>query len=287
MGYEFIEYNPRQDKIGEIILNRPEKLNAMTDAMRFELVDALERAETDDNINIVIIKGNGRSFCSGHDLSKVGTYYGFTTDKDAAKKRRPSQRSRLVRDKKALAGIHERILFSGVPTIAAVHGHCLGGGCMLQLLCDFTVATHDAVLGYPEQEMGFSGTLWNMGLLIHTIGTKRAQRLGMLGETITGKEAAEMGLVTKSVPPEELDSAVEAIAQRVARYPRDGIAISRANKELIYKQLGLAEDYTASYIMHTLFTNVRWEDDEYNFFKVRRDAGTDKAIKSRTDFYEG
>ena len=142
--YKSIIYNRRDDKVAELILNRPEKINAIHDEMRMEMLSALDRAEKDDDVNVLIIKGNGDGFCSGHDLGKVGTYYGFETGKEAGKgekQRRPSQRIRLKRDRELLTRVYlDRFLFSWVPIVTQVHGICIGGGSVIQLVSDITIA---------------------------------------------------------------------------------------------------------------------------------------------------
>jgi enoyl-CoA hydratase len=287
MDFKFIEYRKRKDKIGELILNRPEKLNAINDEMRREMIAALDDAERDDDINVLILKGNGRSFSSGHDMSRVGTYYGFKVEKEEKENRRPSQRVRLKRDREILTRPYlDRFLFSWIPIITQVHGHCIGGAMMLQSACDITIAADDAQLGYPEQRLGFAGSPMDLGLLTMTVGPKRAQEMVLTGKVVSGKEAAEMGLISRSVPAERLEEEVEICAQTIARMPRDGIVIGRATKELVYTALGLASDKTIGYVTHTLFTNLRWEEDEYNFFKGRRNKGTHAAMHEREEFFE-
>lgn len=291
MTFKYIEYKKRPDKVAELILNRPEKPNAIHDDMRYEMLAALEDAEHDDNINVLILKGNGEAFCAGHDLSKAGGYYGFETGADGPgvpgqRRRRPSQRVRLHRDRAAMSRIyHDRFLFSWVPIIVQLHGYCIGGGMILNLACDITIAAEDAKLGYTEQRMGFAGAAMDLGLLTHAIGPKKAQELLMSGRIISGTEASEIGLVSRAVPRQDLEAEVEKTAEGIARMPRDGIAIARATKEVVYNACGLVADRAIGYMTHTMCTNLRWEPDEFNFFKERLNKGTSKAIGDRNDFY--
>lgn len=292
MTFKYIEYKKRRDKIAEIILNRPEKLNAMHDDMRYEMLAALDDAERDDDINVLILKGAGNSFCAGHDLGKAGSYYGFQTGAEGpgetpGQRRRPSQRVRLKRDREAMSRIyHDRFLFSWIPIVVQVHGYCIGGAMILQLACDITIAADDAKLAYTEQRMGFAGGAMDLGLLTMAIGQKRAQDLLLSGRMLSGKEAADVGLVSRSVPRDRLEEEVELCAESIARMPRDGIVIGRTTKELVYNAIGLASDRAIGYVTHTLFTNVRWEPDEYNFFKSRIQKGTREAIHGRNEFFE-
>lgn len=284
--FRYITYRKRPDKVAELILNRPEKLNAINDDMRLEMLAALDDAEQDDDVNVMIIKGAGQAFCSGHDLEKVGTYYGFEAKATAEKKRRPSQRVRLMRDRKLLTRVyHERFLFSWIPIVCQVHGYCVGGGMLLQLASDITIAADDARMGYTEQRLGFAGNTMDLALLTATIGAKKAQDLLLTSREITGKDASAMGLVSRSVPLEELDAAVEKCATTIARMPRDGIVMARAAKEMTYHCLGLTTDRITGYVTHSMFTNIRWEEDEFNFFKSRREGGTHDAIHDRNEFF--
>ncbi|MCX5999712.1 MAG: enoyl-CoA hydratase/isomerase family protein, partial [Chloroflexi bacterium] len=110
----------------------------------------------------------------------------------------------------------------------------------------------------------------------------------LTGKIITGKEAAEIGLVNKAVPLANLDEETMKLAKAITLLPRDGIAIGKATRHLIYDRMGMISDFIPGYISHTMFTNLRWEPDEYNFFKERRDKGSAKeAFKQRDARYEG
>lgn len=285
----YIQYNKRDDKIAEIVFDRAEKKNAINDEFRYEILAALDDAERDDDINVLIIKANGDDFSAGHDLGRVGTYYGFETSKGAEKKRRPSQRTRLKRDREALSRIyHDRLLFSWVPIIVQIQGLCIGGASILQLACDISIAADDASIGYTEQRLGFAGTAMDLALMTMACGQKRAQDLLLGARMISGKEAADYGLVSRSVPADKLEATVEETAKRIAKMPRDGLAIGRAAKEMTYTSMGLINDRVTGYVMHSMFTNLRWEEDEFNFFKERRDdeSGYKGAMHRRNEFFE-
>jgi len=288
--FKYIEYKKRKDKIAELILNRPDKLNAIHDEMRYEMLAALEDAEKDDDINCLILKGNGDSFSAGHDLTRVGTYYGFENRSEGVTKedkRRPNQRVRLRRDRDSIARIYqERFMFSWIPIIAQIHGHCIGGAMILTLACDITIAAEDSKIGYTEQRLGFAGNIMDLGMLTTTVGTKKAQQLILTGKLVSGTEASAMGLVSEAVPRDKLEETVEATAAQIARMPRDGLVIGRASKEMTYNSLGIASDKAHGVVMHTMMTNLRWESDEYNFFKARNASGTHHAIHERNAFFE-
>ena len=287
MAYKYIIYE-KEGNIARITLNKPEKMNAFSflggdDADEFH--HAFADAAEDDDIKVVILKGSGKAFCVGHDLSKVGFVYGMGTGQPG--ERRPSQRIRLWTDK---SGFHDkmmRLFLHPKITIAQVHGYAIAGGMGLALNCDLIVAAEDARIGFTEQRLGFAGSAAGVISLVRSIGLKRTMDLLLTGRVIDGKEAARIGLVTKAVPADKLDEEVERLAKAMTLLPRDGIAIGKATRHLIYEQLGLLSDFVYIYYSHTFFTNLRWEPDEYNFFKERRDRGTKVGFKERDERYKG
>lgn len=291
MSYKYIIYEAK-DHIATITLNKPEKLNAFQWLGRgedaAEVWNAFQAAADDDDVKCIIIKGAGKGFTVGHDLTKVGFLYGMGTGKEAGE-RRPSQRIRLKYDKMGMDDNMLNVFLNPKITISQLHGWCIGGGIYFPLLTDLAVAADDAQLGLTEQRLGFSGSgVLGITHLIYHVGMKRALELLLTGKIITGKEAANIGLVTKSVPADKLDEETMKLAKAITLLPRDGIAIGKATRHVIYDRMGLISDFIPAYISHTLFTNIRWEDDEYNFFKERRDRGSAKdAFKERDARYEG
>jgi len=287
-NYKYIIYEAK-DHVATITLNKPEKLNAFQWLGRgedaAEVWSAFQQAADDDDVKAIILKGSGRAFTVGHDLTKVGFLYGFGTN---TTERRPSQRIRLKYDKMGMDDNMMHVFLNPKITICQLQGWCIGGGVYFPLLMDFAVAADDAQLGLTEQRLGFSGSgVLGITHLIYHVGMKRAIELLLTGKIITGKQAAEIGLVTKAVPAEKLDEETMKIAKAMTLLPRDGIAIGKATRHLIYDRIGLISDFIPAYISHTLFTNVRWEDDEFNFFKERREKGAKEAFHKRDERYSG
>jgi len=208
--FETILYE-RKKKVGYITLNRPEKHNALSYQLLDDIDAVLDYAEADHEANVIVLKGAGKSFCSGFDLKQF--YY--TTPPEGGWKYRNSYD---ILNKKIFAK-YPRILNFPRPTIAQVHGNCTDAGCYLQLLCDITVASDDAVFGHPAQLWGGAQSmpLWQLYL-----GVKKARYLLMSGRRISGKEAAEMGLVSISVPREKLEAEVDKLAAEIAQIPYQG-----------------------------------------------------------------
>jgi enoyl-CoA hydratase len=287
--YKKIIYEKQgEGPIARITFNDPEKLNRFPwqSGMTQEFMGALDEAEQDDDISVVIFKGAGRAFTAGHDLTEVVGIYGFGEGKKGEKPRRPSQRIRLKLDRKMFLDEHKRILLFPKITIAQVHGYCYGFGLMMAECCDFLIAAEDAKLAHPEQRIGFAGGgTGTIPLLMLTVGLKRAIDLLVTGRTIDGIEAERIGLASRAVPADQLEEVTNELAENIALLPRDGIAVGKATRHLIYDRLGVTDGFTQAYITHTLFTNLRYEPDEWNFVKERRDKGTKAAFHERDKRY--
>jgi len=223
MHFETAEYETR-GKVGYIIMNRPEKRNALDYQLLDDLDRAFDAAEADDSVNVVVLKGNGPAFCSGYDLS--GSYY-ISVPKGHDEWTMKNSLMTL----RGIEGRYMRIWNFPKPTVAQVHGYCIAAGCYLQLVCDITVAAEDAVLGHPAQRWGgvSSMPLWQV-----VMGPKKARYLLMTGRLISGAEAERMGLVSLAVPTDKLEETVNQIADEMAEIPHHGLL---QNKEALNTDL--------------------------------------------------
>ncbi|MFC2035225.1 enoyl-CoA hydratase/isomerase family protein [Chloroflexota bacterium] len=283
----------KDGEIARVTFNRPEKLNAFGfkddrvdwDGKRLfaDFMSALDEAELDDEVKVVIIKGAGRSFSAGFDISRV--YHVYEDFDEEPGKRRPSQRTRLWLDKKWTED-NQRILLFPKVTIAQVHGHCIGEGATIAEQCDITVVADDAHISHAEQRLGFAGSGENLVTLFQMVGYKKARAMVLLGDAMDGKEAEKVGWATKSVPFDQLETEVDGMAKQVALLPRDGIAIGKASNHLLLDILGITKGWLHSYITHTLFTNLRFEKGEFNFIQDRDKADAKTAFHKRDDRYE-
>ena len=289
--FKFVIYE-KEGNIGRIILNRPEKLNTFgmgldpvdtepRQHMR-DLASALDEVEGDDEVKVVIIKGAGRAFSAGFDISRVYHVY-EDFDKEPGK-RRPSQRVRLMVVKE-WGDLNQRILLFSKVTIAQVHGHCIGEGSTIAELCDITIVADDAHISHAEQRLGFAGSGENLMMLFQMVGYKKARAMVLLGEAMDGKEAERIGWATKSVPPDKLEEEVNQVAKQIALLPADGIAIGKAANHLMLDTLGITQGWVQSYLTHTLFTNLRFESGEFSFIKERRDMGARTSFHKRDERY--
>jgi 2-(1,2-epoxy-1,2-dihydrophenyl)acetyl-CoA isomerase len=198
--------------IASIFLNRPSRLNAVVPALIDDLCAALDRAVEED-CRAVILGGRGRAFCAGHDLKEDRPIL------DA-----PAQRIRLQR----VQDVTRRVRQGPFVVIAAVHGYALGAGCEFALCSDLIVAAEDAVFGFPEVRVGLSVTGGISHILPTAIGLAKAKELVLLSETIKADEAARLGLVNRVVAPDRLLGEAQAMAEALARQPRQALLLAKA-----------------------------------------------------------
>ncbi len=289
MSSETLIYEKEDFEEGSMVtltMNKPETLNALNIEFSREIDEALTKVEQDDDVKVVVLKGAGKAFSAGYDLGRVYFVYGGGTGKPEDKSRRPSQRSRLAYDRWRSESLRRIFLLDKI-TIAQVHGYCIGGGLYMSLCCDMTIAAEDAKIGHSEQRLGFSGTMYVFPIEVALIGQKRARELLLTGKLIDGKEAERIGLVNQVVAADQLEAETRKLARSMTLLPRDGIAIGKATARLAYDSMGLSSAFGQGYLGHTMFTNTRFEPDEYNFIKRRRDVGLREAVKERDARYKG
>lgn len=183
--------------IAMITLSRPEKRNAISPEMIAELLTALSEVEASP-ARVLLLTGAGKAFCSGMDL-------------DALKALASQSAAEQKEDADRIARLCLRIWSFPIPTIAAVNGPAIAGGCGVATLCDFTMAVPEAKFGYPEVRIGFLPAVVSV-FLIRQIGEKRARDLLMTGRIIDAAEAHRLGLVTQIVPAKELMIAAQILA---------------------------------------------------------------------------
>lgn len=197
--------------IRKISLNRPGKLNALSAALVEDLSVALREAARAESVRVVILGGEGRSFCAGYDLSEDAE-----TEPGAALES-------LTRSLDHLLEVFDH----PKPIIARVQGHCLAGGCDLMMMCDLAVASDDAVFGQPEIRFG-SAVVANV--MPWLIGARRAKEYLLTGEDrIDAVEAERIGLVNRVVPAEGLDDEVARLAAKLAVVDPGVMALAKAS----------------------------------------------------------
>jgi methylglutaconyl-CoA hydratase len=211
------------DGVAHITLNRPEKRNALNDALISDLKATLARADHDNEIPVVVITGAGKDFCSGADL-------------EALAKISKTSVAGNVEDARSLMELFILIRSVRVPVIAAVRGRALAGGCGLASACDIVLASADARFGYPEVKIGFVPAMV-MAILRRNISEKRAFELVTRGDEISAEEGKRIGLVNQVFAESDFESEVGAYAKRFSTLSKSAVALT---KGLLYQMDGMA-----------------------------------------------
>jgi len=206
-----------------LTLNRPEKRNALNDAIIDNLKSSLRKANDDASVNAIIITGAGKDFCSGADLS-------------ALQKISDASVSENTEDARSLLELFILIRAVAVPVIAAVRGRALAGGCGLASACDLVLAADDARFGYPEVKIGFVPAMVT-AILRRNVSEKRAFELLTRGAEIDARTAQEFGFVNQVFAPENFAAEVQAYAGQCGKLSRSAVGLT---KTLLYQIDGLA-----------------------------------------------
>jgi enoyl-CoA hydratase len=278
--YEDVIYE-RSGYVARVTLNKPDTMNAGVEDFD-KVLDVVADA---DDIKVLIIKGAGRALSAGAPLHEVGFVYGWTEPKSGERAPRTPVRNRLKFDEVKFREDALKILNFPKLTVVQAHGFLLGASMDLFLGCDFLVGAEDCMFGEIEVRLGVPN-LTITPLMILRCGLTNAMDLCLTGRLIDGKEAERIGLINRAVPADKLEEEVNRYAEGFAKFPRDGILMGKTSKKVVYDIMGISSGMTNSYIMHTMQTNIHFEEDEFNFFKARRDMGVREAIHARNKFYE-
>jgi enoyl-CoA hydratase/carnithine racemase len=234
MNYKDIQVQT-DGRISNLLLNRPEKRNALSlktlEEMRHAIKDLARRQE----VRVVILRGSGPVFSAGHDLKEIA---------DAG----------LNEYRKIFATCMNMMLLLREipqPVIAAVHGIATAAGCQLVAACDLAVATDDARFATPGVKIGFFCTT-PMVPLSRVVGRKKALEMLFTGEFISAQEALQFGLVNKVVPTEELDETVKKLAEHIYQFSRTVLGVG---KETFYRQIEMSERLAYAYASEVISVN--------------------------------
>lgn len=259
------------DRIATITLNRPERMNAINDAMPREIRSAVERAEADPDVHVIVVRGAGKGFCGGYDLVEYAEAEGeipgsqdmpWDPTIDFAFMEKNTQ------DFMSLWRCHK-------PTIARIHGAAAAGGSDIALCCDFVIMATDARIGYPPARV------WGVptpAMWVHRLGPQQAKRMMMTGELIDGTEAARIGLALDAVPQAELDAAVDTLAGRLKGVPKNQLMMTKMVVNQAVEAQGLANTQRFA----TLFDGIARHSPEGVWFRQRaQEVGFKQAVKER------
>lgn len=258
MSYENIRLEFDGD-LARLVLNRPDKFNALSRATILEMIQALTAIKTNPRARVVIVRAEGKHFCSGHDLSEM-------TGADTA-----CYRDIFDNCGQMMTMIHE----IPQPVIAQVHGIATAAGCQLVAACDLAIAEEGAVFSTPGVRIGlFCST--PMVPLVRAIGRKRALEMLLTGRRVPAAEAAQWGLINQVVPKEKLAEEAEKLAGTIAEASKMTVGIG---KLAFYAQIDMTEPQAYSLAQNAMTTNITTADAQEGikaFLEKRRPVWQDK-----------
>ena len=220
----------REGHVGIITLNRPEKRNALNLAVWNALGNAVSAAGSDGDARVVILRGAGKSFCAGLDLSPDNEMMPIITAQPSA-----SQKMEFYNIVKHIQGIHTNLERLSLPTIAAIHGHCLGAGLELVLCCDIRICSADATFALPEAKLAIITDVGGLQRLPKVVGPGHAREISFRGHRFDANRAAAVNLVNDVYPDKEtLDKQAMEMALEIAANPP--LAVQGAKDCFLYNE---------------------------------------------------
>ena len=259
----------KDGRIARLTLNRPDVMNAINDDLPRDLQRAVEQADSDPDIHVIVLSGAGHAFCAGYDLA----HYAQDPDNKITQPM-PWDPMQDYQFMWANTQCFMSLFHAMKPVICKVHGFAVAGGSDIALCCDLVIMAEDAQIGYmPARVWGCPTTaMW-----VYRLGPEKAKRMMLTGDKVSGVEAAEMGLVLKSVPAADLDAEVDALANRMATVPINQLAM---NKMVINQSIEGSLIQTQR--LATVFDGITRHSPEGLNFKARSESvGWKQAVQER------
>lgn len=267
MGFSTIRYET-EGPLGWITLDRPDKLNAISQAMLDELNEALDLAEQDPQLRVIVLRGEGRAFSAGFDL-----------EPDAADSADDGARAEATqRELRRDFDLIMRFWDSPKPTVAAVHGYCLGGALELAVACDITLAAEGCRLGEPEVRFG-SGIV--AMLLPFVCGPKRAKELLLTGnDRVTAEQGMAWGLVNRVCSADRLEDEARALAREIARNDSLAVRVTKQAINAVFEQGSMRQALEHALELDIMIETTETEESR-KFNEILQQEGVRAAIAWR------
>jgi enoyl-CoA hydratase len=262
-----IEKDPGHPRVARLLLNRPERLNAINEETPREIRAAVEWANADDEVHVIVVEGAGKGFCGGYDLSHFGQ---GNIDHPCQQERTPWDPMVDYATMKRNTEDFMTLWRSPKPTIAKVHGAAVAGGSDIALCCDLLVMAEDARIGYmPTRVWGCPTTaMWT-----YRLGPTRAKQMMFTGDVIDGRTALAWGLANEAVSAEALEGATMALATRIAGVPRSQLAMHKMVVNQVLLTMGLEQAQSLA----TMFDGITRHNPEGMWFRRYAQAEGFKA----------
>ncbi len=248
-SHEEVRYS-KSNAIATVTLNRPSKANTLRPEVILGLEEAFRDANQDNEVKVIILEGAGDNFCAGFDFSEGLEHYGVIREKDYDPGMDVHQ---VVNRYTSYIPVFMGLWRGLKPTIAKVHGYCVGGGSELALCADLVVAADDARFGTPYARV------WGChlsGMWIYRLGLAKAKYYALTGEWISGKEAAAIELINFSYPLEELDQRVQELAEKLTTIPLTQLIAMKLIVNQAYDNMGLQGTQVLGPILDGIMRNT-------------------------------
>jgi enoyl-CoA hydratase len=270
MDFKTIRYDV-EGRIARIVLNRPDRLNAINDDMPAEIAAAVDRADSDDDIHVIVLEGAGEAFCAGYDLK----HYAEGDSMNIYTQSMPWDPMRDYRLMKRNTEQFFRLWRCYKPTICKVHGYAVAGGSDIALSCDMLLMAEDAKIGYPPARVWGCPTT---AMWVYRLGPQLAKRMLFTGDLIDGRTAAAYGLALEAVPADKLDARVMELAERMAGVPNNQLMMQKLMINQALENMGLEN----TQMIATLFDGITRHSPEGLWFKeLAENQGFHAAVRKR------
>jgi enoyl-CoA hydratase len=238
--------------VATVTMNRPEYRNAQNSAMTYALDAAFTRAVDDDAVKVVVLAGEGKHFSAGHDIGTPGRDVDVSFERKAVlwwdHVDKAGGDQRYAREMEVYLGMCRRWREIPKPTVAMVQGACIAGGLMLAWVCDLIVCSDDAFFADPVVRMGIPGVEYFAHPWV--LGPRAAKEFLFTGDRFDARRALDLGMVNRVVPRADLAAQTRAIADRIARMPRFGLALTKRAVNQAEDQMGLRAGMDSVFGLH-------------------------------------
>jgi enoyl-CoA hydratase/carnithine racemase len=270
--------------VREIVLCRAAAYNTITPALRDELAAAIDAADADREVRVILLRAEGPAFCAGYALDWGTAMQAREARAQRGEAERSSTAEQRVWDSVAdmrmigsFVDVYMKLWYAKKPTIAAVQGWCIGGGTDMVLCADLIVAGEGASFGYPPSRVWGTPTT---AMWVYRMGLERAKRYLLTGDEIPARTAADIGLVLEVVPDAELESHTRALARRIARVPTTQLVMLKLLCNQTVENMGFASSRT----LGTLFDGIaRHTQEGLDFVERAQEVGFRSAVRERDD----
>jgi enoyl-CoA hydratase len=258
--------------VRSIVLTRADEYNTITVALRDELAAAIDEADADDAVHVILLRAEGRAFCAGYGLDWGTEWMAQVADSERAWDI-PADMAVM----KTFVDTYMKLWYARKPTLAAVQGWCVGGGTDMVLCADIIIAGDGASFGYPPSRVWGTPTT---AMWVYRLGFEKAKRYLLTGDEIPAPEAARIGLVLEAVPDAELQGRAFDLAARMARLPVNQLVMLKLLCNQPAEAMGLASSRT----LGTIFDGMARNSQEGRDFVARaHEVGFREAVRDRDD----